>query len=133
MSSDLASATFGGLRAESGSRPSTDIQEYLGPDASIAPWAADSRRPSQATISGDDSFQRGLRNHDEEYPQQRAAWSFYRQGDVEPAFGTSSSGRRIKWTSVSRCAQIGILRSERSVMVSCESYRSSYSVYGKKN
>ncbi|KZV73335.1 hypothetical protein PENSPDRAFT_683011 [Peniophora sp. CONT] len=103
---------------------SQDIQEYLGQDASIAPWAnPDSRRPSQATISGDDSFSRALRNLDPEFPTRRLGWSFFRQGDPEPANGTSPSGRRIKWTSVSRCAQTGILRSERSVMVSSEQSR----------
>ncbi|VDB95970.1 unnamed protein product [Peniophora sp. CBMAI 1063] len=105
-----------------GKEKSQDIQEYLGNDASIAPWANDSRRPSQATISGDDTFQKGLR-FDPEYEDQQVTWSFHRQGEPEPGNGTSPSGRRIKWTSVSRCAQIGILRSERSVMVSSEQSR----------
>jgi hypothetical protein len=84
----------------------------------IAPFSFDShsfppRRPSAVTISGDDSFARGLRT-DPEYLHARYEWSFVREPTRAAAAAPMKapvSGTRTRKQVVSknhwRCPQVG--------------------------
>ncbi|KAI0316509.1 hypothetical protein OF83DRAFT_1172832 [Amylostereum chailletii] len=76
----------------------------------VAPWATDvtypPRRPSTITISGDDTFAKGLREADPSYTNSRLEWSFIRDPTTGPLPDPIPGAKPAKH-EIWRCEHIG--------------------------